>query len=71
MNKEEFIKHLAKKHRRSQTHYRIALPEILEGLKEQLTDGKEIHLLGFGRFYQGVTLLEMFAQEECNRWNGW
>src|SRR5512135_3177653 len=51
MTKEEFIKHLAKKNRRSQTHYRIALTEILDGLKEKLADGKDIHLLGFGRFY--------------------
>jgi nucleoid DNA-binding protein len=51
MTKEEFIKHLAKKHRRSQNHYRIALSEILSGLREKLADGKDIHLLGFGRFY--------------------
>jgi DNA-binding protein HU-beta len=51
MNKEAFIKHLAQKNRRSQNHYRAALSEILDGLKEKLADGKEIQLLGFGRFY--------------------
>jgi nucleoid DNA-binding protein len=51
MNKEAFIKHLAHKNRRSQNHYRTALTEILDGLKEKLADGKDIHLLGFGRFY--------------------
>jgi DNA-binding protein HU-beta len=51
MNKEEFIKHLAKKNRRSQNHYRTALSEILQGMREKLVDGKEIQILGFGRFY--------------------
>ena len=51
MNKEEFIKHLAQKHRRSQNHYRTALSEILTGVQEKLADGKEIQFLGFGRFY--------------------
>src|SRR5512135_1387930 len=51
MNKEEFIKHLAKQNRRSQNHYRTALTEILDGIREKLADGKEIQILGFGRFY--------------------
>lgn len=51
MNKEEFIKHLAKKNRRSQNHYRTALSEILDGIKDKLADGKEIQFLGFGKFY--------------------
>ncbi len=51
MNKEELIKHLAKKHRRSQQHYRTAITEIFESITEKLADGKEIQLIGFGTFY--------------------
>ncbi len=51
MTKEEFIKPLAKKNRRSQNHYREALTEILDGIREKLADGKEIQFLGFGKFY--------------------
>ena len=51
MHKEELIKHLAKKNRRSQQHYRDALNEILEGVQAQLVRGKTVSLLGFGSFY--------------------
>lgn len=51
MNKEELIKHLAKKNRRTKQHYRVALTEILDGIKDKLADSKDIQLLGFGRFY--------------------
>jgi nucleoid DNA-binding protein len=51
MHKEELIKYLAKKNRRSQHHYRTALTEILDGMKEKLVDGKEVRLFGFGTFY--------------------
>ncbi len=51
MHKETFIKHLAKKNRRPQEHYRTALNEILAGIQEQLAQGKQITFTGFGSFY--------------------
>ena len=51
MHKEEFIKRLTKKHRRPQQFYRDALHEILEGIQEQLAQGKSVHFIGFGSFY--------------------
>jgi DNA-binding protein HU-beta len=51
MNKEEFIRSLAKKHRRPQKFYRNALGEILAGIQEHLKHGKDISFLGFGTFY--------------------
>src|SRR4051812_8202502 len=51
MHKEELIRYLAKKHRRSQQYYREALSEILDGIQEQLAKGKSIHFMGFGSFY--------------------
>jgi len=51
MHKEDLIKHLSKKYRRSQKHYQEALTEILEGITDQLKQGKPVHLLGFGSFY--------------------
>ncbi len=54
MNKEQLIKHLAKKNRRPLHHYREALTEIFDGIQEKLADGKDIKLLGFGRFYTRV-----------------
>src|SRR5437868_3306486 len=51
MHKEELIKHLAKKNRRPQEHYRAALNEILASIQDQLAQGKEIVLTGFGSFY--------------------
>ena len=54
MNKETFIRYLAKKNRRSQHHYDEAITEILEGIKDQLKAGKHIHFLGFGSFYTRI-----------------
>jgi DNA-binding protein HU-beta len=51
MHKQELIRHLAKKHRRAQTHYQEAINEIFTGVKEQLAQGKRITLIGFGTFY--------------------
>ncbi len=51
MHKEAFIKHLAKKNRRPQEHYRAALNEILADIQEQLAQGKQITFTGFGSFY--------------------
>ena len=51
MHKEDLIKHLSKKYRRPQKHYQEALTEILEGITDQLKQGKPVHLLGFGSFY--------------------
>src|SRR5436305_852083 len=51
MHKTDLIKHLAKKNRRPQEHYQVALAEILEGIQEQLAQGKEVALTGFGTFY--------------------
>ena len=51
MYKEEFIRSLAKKHRRSQAHYHQALTEIFDGIQEHLAKGKAITFMGFGTFY--------------------
>src|SRR5947199_8666380 len=51
MHKEEFIRRLARKHRRPQQFYRDALHEIMEGIQEQLAQGKSVHFIGFGSFY--------------------
>jgi len=51
MYKIEFIKQLAKKHRRPQRFYHDALNEILKGVQEQLAAGHTLHLPGFGIFY--------------------
>ena len=51
MHKTDLVKHLAKKNRRSQEHYQTALNEILAGIQEQLSQGKEVVLTGFGTFY--------------------
>ena len=51
MHKTDLVKHLAKKNRRSQKHYQTALNEILAGIQEQLSQGKEVVLTGFGTFY--------------------
>ncbi len=51
MHKEELVKQLSKKYRRSQKHYQEALTEILEEITDQLKQGKPVHLLGFGSFY--------------------
>lgn len=50
MQKTEFIKHLARKHRRSQSYYAQALEDITEGITEQLARGKSVQLTGFGTF---------------------
>lgn len=47
----ELVRSLARKHRRSQTHYRTALTEILDGITEQLARGHRVTLIGFGTFY--------------------
>ena len=59
MGKEEFIKFLTKKNQRApggrtKRYYREALSEILEGLQQQLTQGKEVSFLGFGTFYTRI-----------------
>jgi DNA-binding protein HU-beta len=54
MHKGDLIKHLSKKYRRSQKHYQEALNEILEGITDQLKQGKPVHLLGFGSFYTRI-----------------
>lgn len=51
MHKEALVKHLAKKHRRPQQHYTAAISEIFAVIGEQLAEGKEVHLIGFGTFY--------------------
>jgi DNA-binding protein HU-beta len=54
INKETFVRYLAKKNRRTQHHYNEAIVEILEGIKDQLKEGKHVHFLGFGTFYTRV-----------------
>lgn len=51
MHKEELITYLSKKYRRSKRHYQEAINEILEGIQHHLTQGKKMHLMGFGTFY--------------------
>ncbi len=51
MHKEDLIKKLTKKYRRPQQFYRDALNEILDGVQEQLAQGKNVTLMGFGTFY--------------------
>ncbi len=51
IHKEDLIRDLAKKHRRSIEHYSTALNEILEGIQGNLADGREVILTGFGSFY--------------------
>jgi DNA-binding protein HU-beta len=47
----DLIRHLAKKNRRPQAHYRAALTEILEGITRHLDAGHTLTLTGFGTFY--------------------
>ena len=54
MHKEELIAHLAKKHRRPQDYYRVALRDILEATQHFLSQGKAVHFMGFGSFYTRV-----------------
>jgi len=50
MHKEELIKYLSRKNRRPQTFYHTALTELLEGITEQLKQGKSVNFTGFGSF---------------------
>ncbi|SRR6266849_4055411 len=54
MNKEKFIQYLAKKNRRPQKHYNEAITEILEGIQDQLKEGKHLQFIGFGTFYTRI-----------------
>jgi len=47
----DLVRGLAKRHRRSQAHYRTALTEILEGITSQLERGHSVQLTGWGTFY--------------------
>ena len=51
MHKEELIKYLSRKHRRSQRHYQEAINEIFAGIQHSLAEGKELTIMGFGTFY--------------------
>jgi nucleoid DNA-binding protein len=51
MHKENLIKKLAKKNRRTRQFYRDALNEIIDGIQSQLAEGKTVTLMGFGTFY--------------------
>src|SRR5437764_6727189 len=51
MHKQDLVKYLSRKHRRSQRHYSEAVQEIFEGISHQLAEGKHVTLLGFGTFY--------------------
>ncbi len=50
VNKTEFIRRLAKKHRRSQAHYSQALEDVFGGIEEYLAAGHTLQFLGFGSF---------------------
>ncbi len=54
LHSTKLIQFLAKKHRRSQAHYRAALTEILDGITERLVRGHSLTLIGFGTFYTRV-----------------
>lgn len=47
----KLVKRLAAKNRRSQKHYQEALQEILQGIQEQVAQGNNVQLIGFGTFY--------------------
>lgn len=66
MTKTAFIKYLARTNRRSQAYYQTALNEILTGLREQLSEGRGLALIGFGTFYTSV----LKAHEGRNPKNG-
>ena len=51
MHTTELIASLTKKNRRPQRLYTDALREILAGIQQALSDGKEVVLTGFGTFY--------------------
>ena len=51
IHKQDLIRQLAKKNRRPIEHYQEALNEILEGIQDQLAEGREVVLTGFGTFY--------------------
>jgi DNA-binding protein HU-beta len=54
LHRQDFIQHLAKKHRRSQAHYQDALTEILNAVQEHLANGNKIAFTGFGTFYTRI-----------------
>jgi len=51
MYQTDLIRKLAKKNRRPQQFYKDALNEILDGMQEQLAEGRQVTLMGFGTFY--------------------
>ena len=51
IHKQAFIRFLSKKNRRPQQHFNEALTEILDGIKDQLKEGKRLQFPGFGTFY--------------------
>ena len=57
MHKSAFVKRVAEKSKKlvtSQRVYKIALDELLEGIKSELSAGRKVQLLGFGTFYTRV-----------------
>ena len=53
-HKQTFIRYLAKKNRRPQHFYQTAFTEILDGIQDQLKEGKRLQFPGFGTFYTRI-----------------
>ncbi len=57
MNKTALVKRVAEKSKKlvtSQRVYKMALDELLAGIKSELAAGRKVQLLGFGTFYTRV-----------------
>lgn len=50
MTKLELVEQIAKKNGFKKRHVQIILEDALEFIKEDVADGKTIHLIGFGSF---------------------
>ena len=57
MNKTALVKRVAEKSKKlvtSQRVYKMALDELLVGIKSELAAGRKVQLLGFGTFYTRI-----------------
>src|SRR6266487_3882158 len=70
MHKEQFIKYLAKKNRRSQQFYKDALSEIFDGIRHHLAEGKDISFIGFGTFsaktHKGGSIMHIKTKQKIS-----
>jgi len=57
MNRTAFIKRVSSKNKKpqlTQRHYNQVLKELLEGIKNELAQGRKVQFLGFGTFYTRI-----------------